>query len=181
MSTELIKELDQLLGQYYASKQRNDYFDKAGKGKLLLFGKKLDRQQIMEYPDDFCRSIISSALEKNDDEFPCFTDRQMGCSAYFEFTVYALPKGVAVCVYRETVFIANRSAPKLEKDQFALREFSEKSTLKNSQIATTICCPRSPWWTRFTFISGESTTSCSILSGSNSFSLSLYVPGIFRP
>ena len=78
MSTELIKELEQLLGQYYASKQRNDYFDKAGKGKLLLFGKKLDRQQIMEYPDDYCRSIISSALEENDDEFPCFTDRQMG-------------------------------------------------------------------------------------------------------
>ena len=49
-SKSLIQELDQLLGQYYASKHRNDYFDEYGNGKFLSFCReqKIDDEKIQE-------------------------------------------------------------------------------------------------------------------------------------
>lgn len=37
MASHLIQEIDQLLGQYYISKNRTDYFDEDGIGKFRSF------------------------------------------------------------------------------------------------------------------------------------------------
>ena len=50
-SESLIEELDQLLGQYYASKHRNDYFDDKGRGKFQSYcvEMEIDDEKLADY------------------------------------------------------------------------------------------------------------------------------------
>ena len=50
-SESLIEELDQLLGQYYASKHRNDYFDEHGNGKFQSYcvEMEIDDEKLVDY------------------------------------------------------------------------------------------------------------------------------------
>ena len=75
----VVPELDRLFGEYYASKNRNDYFDESGKGKFKIlcdrFG--IDHISVLEYAINSKYKSSNLYCHFKDDmefcgSFPCF-------------------------------------------------------------------------------------------------------------
>ena len=76
LSTSLAEELDQLFGEYYASKNRFDYFEESGKGKFWSLCKRhgLEFSELLEEANDlglFSDHLLGASAFIAD--FPCFS------------------------------------------------------------------------------------------------------------